>query len=134
MGGPCVTVDAHGGGAIGEGYSERYSIRKASGKDVETGAFMQPTGIDLSGLLCSRVEASVPPVQLGCDFQLVPNPLARVELPSAFRHNDRFYEEHLSSLLRHALARWWHRYLWQNSPGGHQRWRVAPAAAASATT
>jgi hypothetical protein len=86
-----VVVDSHGGGMIGEGYSERYSIRKASRKDVETGAFMQPTGIDVSGLLCSRVDASTPPAPMGRDFQLVPNPRARAQLPPAFRLPGTYY-------------------------------------------
>ena len=91
MGAPYASVDAHGGGVVGEGYTKRPAIRKVSGSEVRTGAFLEPTGIDLSGLLCSRVDASMPPPRMGADFQLVPNPLARVELPPAFRLPGTYY-------------------------------------------
>lgn len=91
MGSPYVTLDAKGGGVIGEGYVDRPAIRKISGSEVRTGAFLEPTGVDLSGLLCSRVDASTPPGPIGRDFQLVPNPLARVQLPSEFRLPGTYY-------------------------------------------
>ena len=85
IGPPYVTVDANAGKVIGEGYQHRDAIRKASGKEVPTGAFLLPTGEDLSGLLCSRVDAANQPSQMGDDFQLVPNPLARALQPDSFR-------------------------------------------------
>jgi hypothetical protein len=91
MGGPYVTLDADGGRMIGEGYRDRPAIRKVSGSEVRTGAFLEPTGVELSGLLCSRVDASVPRSPMGGDFQLVPNPLARVQLPPAFRLPGTYY-------------------------------------------
>lgn len=84
IGSPTVTLDGESGTVVGEGYQHRASISKASGAKVSTGAFLHPTGIALSGLLCSRVDASNHPTQMGADFQLVPNPLARAQLP-AFR-------------------------------------------------
>lgn len=85
IGGPTVTLDARTGTKLGEGYQYRVSISKASGSKVPTGAFLQPTGVALSGLLCSRIDATNQPTQLGGDFQLVPNPLARAQLPASFR-------------------------------------------------
>jgi hypothetical protein len=85
IGGPTVTLDARTGTLLGEGYQRRVSIAKASGSEVPTGAFLHPSGIALSGLLCSRVDAGNQPNQMGGDFQLVPNPLARAQLPTSFR-------------------------------------------------
>jgi hypothetical protein len=91
LGMPYVTVDPNGGGIVGDGYQQRYAIRKASGRDVPTGAFMQSYGADLSALLCSRVNVSRYPRPMGRDFQLVPNPLARARLPDSFRLPGTYY-------------------------------------------
>jgi hypothetical protein len=85
IGGPTVTLDGSSGTVLGEGYQRRVSIAKASGSQVPTGAFLHPRGLALSALLCSRVDAASGPTQLGGDFQLVPNPLARAQLPASFR-------------------------------------------------
>jgi hypothetical protein len=91
VGMPYVTVDPSGGGIVGDGYQQRRAIRKVSGSDVPTGAFLRPHGEDLSGLLCSRVSASKRPHCMGRDFQLVPNPLARARLPDTFRLPGTYY-------------------------------------------
>lgn len=64
MGAPYATLDSEGGGVLGEGYTDRPAIRKRSGNEVRTGAFLEPTGVDLSGLLCSRADASTPAATL----------------------------------------------------------------------
>ena len=85
IGGPTVTLDARSGTVLDEGYQRRVSISKASGSKVSTGAFLHQTGVALSGLLCSRIDAANQPEQMGGDFQLVPNPLAHTQLPNSFR-------------------------------------------------
>jgi hypothetical protein len=85
LGAPYVTLDPNGGGVIGEGYQTRFSIAKTSGSSVQTGVFLQASGKNLSGLVCSRVDADDQPQVMGQDFQLVANPLARVQLPQSFK-------------------------------------------------
>jgi hypothetical protein len=43
--------------------------------------FQKPEYNGLSALLCSRVDAANRPAEMGSDFQLAPNPHAKVPLP-----------------------------------------------------
>jgi hypothetical protein len=91
IGAPSVTLDGRTGEKLGEGYQYRISIEKASGAKVPTAAFLDAANSALSGLLCSRVDAGNQPVQLGENFQLVPNPMATTLLPAAFRLPGTYY-------------------------------------------
>jgi hypothetical protein len=67
------------------GFEVRPSLAKASGSLVDTGVFLHEGYEALSGLLVSRADVVNRPEHLGDDFQLLPNPVARVPLPSTFR-------------------------------------------------
>lgn len=67
------------------GYEFRDVLPKASGRLVDTGVFLHKEYEGLSGLLVSRIDVVNRPDKLGADFQLLPNPVAGVPLPSDFR-------------------------------------------------
>lgn len=85
IGPPTVSLEGRSGKVLEEVYQRRVAIPKANGAVVPTGAFLHDTGVSLSGLLCSRVDVANYPAQLGAVFQFVPNPLARAQVPEAFR-------------------------------------------------
>lgn len=91
IGAPYVSLDGRTGRKLGEGYQRRIAIIKSRGAEVPTGAFMHESGTALSGLLCSRVDAANQPDEMGADFQLVPNPLAKVALPASFRLPGKYF-------------------------------------------
>ena len=80
-----IVLDRETLAQVGGGYHFRDNIRKASGVGVDSGVFQREEYSGLSGLLCSRVDAANHPAALGTDFQLVPNPHAKVPLPKEFR-------------------------------------------------
>ena len=63
-----------------------------SGADVATAVFEQDEYAKLSGLLCSRIDVVNQPAEMGRDFQLVPNPNAKVGLPAGFRLPGTYFE------------------------------------------
>jgi hypothetical protein len=90
VGQPYLVIDPGAGKASGSGYPFRDHVVKASKKDakegedpakVPTGVFQQQLYNGLSALLCSRVDAANRPAEMGDDFQLAPNPHAKVPLP-----------------------------------------------------
>jgi hypothetical protein len=91
VGAPYVSIDGRTGNKLREGYQHRIAITKSGGAQVPTGAFMHESGIALSGLLCSRVDAANQPEEMGGNFQLVPNPLARVQMPHSFRLPGQYF-------------------------------------------
>lgn len=69
---------------------------------VTTGVFQDGEHNGLSGLLCSRVEVANRRGEFGSDFQLVPNPHARVPLPESFRLKGDILRRHTRrKRLRH---------------------------------
>ena len=80
-----VTIDRDTLEVTGGGHQYRAALRRASGSEVPTAAFLNPEYPGLSGLLCSRVDAANRPARLGGDFQVVPNALSRAPLPDALR-------------------------------------------------
>jgi hypothetical protein len=89
LGPPYLVVDDRGK-TSGSGYLFRDHVVKAPKKDakegeepakVATGVFQQQEYNGLSALLCSRVDAANRPAEMGDDFQLAPNPHAKVPLP-----------------------------------------------------
>jgi hypothetical protein len=76
---------------VEHGYAFQDRIKKASGIDVATGLFDREEYSGLSGLLCSRVDAVNRPHDFGADFQLAPNPNAKVPLPPDFRLRGEYF-------------------------------------------
>ena len=83
------------------GYNFRGHITKEPKKDAkvgdeptktDTGVFQQKEYAPLSALLCSRVDAANRRGEFGSDFQLAPNPHARVPLPEGFRLRGTLFE------------------------------------------
>jgi hypothetical protein len=97
VGPPNVSVDVKAMKLVGSGYEFRGFIQKTSkedGKEVEkipTGIFQQNEYAWLSGLLCSRAEATNRPSEMGDDYQLAPNLHATVRLPESFRLRGTYY-------------------------------------------
>jgi hypothetical protein len=91
IGAPSVSLDGRTGEKLSDGYQLQYSIAKARGAEVPTGSFLHDSGIQLSGLLCSRVDAANQPDEMVANFQLVPNPMARSPLPPAFRLPGKYF-------------------------------------------
>lgn len=77
---------------VDSGFHVRTAITKASGSDVATGVFEQDRYANVSGLLCSRIDAVNQPAEMGRDFQLLPNPNAKTSLPAAFRLPGTYFE------------------------------------------
>jgi hypothetical protein len=91
IGAPYVSLEGRTGAKLSEGHQRRFSITKLRGAKVSTGAFVHESGMALSGLLCSRVDAANQPGEMGANFQLVPNPLASVPLPTGFRLPGKYF-------------------------------------------
>jgi hypothetical protein len=91
IGSPYVAIDPTTSKAVEVGYQFRDAIKKASGVSVSTGVFHRKEYSGLSGLLCSRIDAANQPDAMGGDFQLVPNPWAKVPLPDKFRLNGAYF-------------------------------------------
>jgi hypothetical protein len=100
VGAPYISIDRETGKATGSGHHFRDHIQKEPKKDakegdkpaiVATGVFQQKEYDGLSGLLCSRVDAANRPAEMGDDFQLAPNPHAKVPLPESFRLRGTYY-------------------------------------------
>lgn len=85
VGHPYLSIDRQTGRATGGGYQYRSALAKSSGRLVDTGVFLHQEFAGLSGMLVSRVDVVNRPKILGADFQLVPNPVARVPLPDSLR-------------------------------------------------
>jgi hypothetical protein len=96
VGSPYVVIDAHTLKQVDAGYQFRDKIVKASGSFVPTGVFHLDEYTGLSALLCSRVDAVNQPEQMGADFQLIPNPRAKIGLPDGFRLKGTYFRiEHM---------------------------------------
>lgn len=80
IGPPYIGIDGDTLKPVDSGYKFRKTITKLSGAPVPTGVFQSDEYAGLSGLLCSRVNAVNQPEEMGSDFQLVPNPQAKVRL------------------------------------------------------
>jgi hypothetical protein len=91
IGSPYVVIDAHTLTQVDAGYQFRDKIVKASGSVVATGVFHLDEYTGLSALLCSRVDAVNQPEEMGADFQLVPNPRAKISLPDGFRLKGTYF-------------------------------------------
>ena len=100
LGPPYLVVDDRGK-TSGSGYLFRDHVVKAPKKDakegeepakVATGVFEQQEYSGLSALLCSRVDAANRPAEMGDDFQLAPNPHAKVPLPKGLWLRGVYYE------------------------------------------
>ena len=91
VGSPYIAIDPNTSKAVESGYQFREAIAKASGSAVATGVFEDGQYCGLSGLLCSRVDAANHPVEMGADFQLAPNPHAKVALPRDLRFKGVYY-------------------------------------------
>jgi hypothetical protein len=91
LGSPYIAIDRETSKAVGAGYQFRDTIKKALGAKVSTGVFHQSEYAGLSGLLCSRVDVVNQPEQMGTDFQLVPNPWAKVPLPQKLRLKGTYF-------------------------------------------
>ncbi len=91
IGAPYIVIDRKTAKTIGAGYQFRDKIVKVAGKSVSTGVFLQDDSKNLSGLLCSRIDAVNQPEKMGDEFQLVPNPQAAVPLPKSFRLEGTFF-------------------------------------------
>jgi hypothetical protein len=101
VGAPYVVVDRKTLEATGSGYHFRDNIAKEPKKDVKegeapakvaTGVFQQKEYEGLSALLCSRADAANRSGEMGDDFQLAPNPHARVPLPTGFQLRGVYYD------------------------------------------
>jgi hypothetical protein len=91
VGGPYMAIDSRTAKVVETGYQFRSAIAKASGSLVGAGVFEDGEYCGLSGLLCSRVDAANQPQEMGGDFQLVPNPHAKVALPRDLRFKGIYY-------------------------------------------
>lgn len=91
VGAPYAVIDAATTRQVDAGYLFRNAIAKSSGASVTTGLFQSEAHAGLSGLLCSRVDVVNQPSDMGADFQLAPNPNARIPLPDALRLNGTYY-------------------------------------------
>jgi hypothetical protein len=101
VGAPYLVIDRGTGKAKRSGYHFRDHVVKEPKKDakegdqptkVPTGVFQQEEYNGLSALLCSRVDAANRPGEMGGDFQLAPNPHAKVPLPKGFRLRGVYYD------------------------------------------
>lgn len=101
VGAPYAQFNIREGSITRVGYEFRSHITKEPKKDakegtdaakVDTGVFQQDEYAALSGLLCSRVDAANHPGEMDNDFQLAPNPHAKVPLPEGFRFRGTFFE------------------------------------------
>lgn len=101
VGAPYVVIDRETGKATGSGYHFRDHVTKGPKKGapqgeeaakVATGVFQRAEYSGLSALLCSRVDAASRPGEMGDDFQLAPNPHAKVSLPEGFRLRGDYYD------------------------------------------
>jgi hypothetical protein len=91
VGNPYMAIDRKTAETVETGYQFRNAIAKKSGSTVSTGVFENGEYCGLSGLLCSRVDAANHPEDMGQDFQLVPNPHAKVQLPKSLRLKGTYY-------------------------------------------
>ena len=103
VGAPYMEISRKTLTAVGGGYHFRDHIVKTPGEKpeqgtgsrepakVSTGVFQDKEHLGLSALLCSRIQAASRHGEFGDDFQLVPNPHARVPLPEAFRLRGTYY-------------------------------------------
>jgi hypothetical protein len=99
VGSPYIAIDRDTSKPVEAGYQFRDAIKKTSGAPVSTGIFHKSGYSGLSGLLCSRVDAVNQPEDMGADFQLVPNPWAKVSLPETFRLNGTYFRiEHTNDV------------------------------------
>jgi hypothetical protein len=89
---PYVAVDQKSLKEVDSGYLFRCAItKKSNSSNVETGVFLNEKYAGLSGLLCSKLDVANQPDEMGKNFQLVPNPKARVQLPSGFRLRGTYF-------------------------------------------
>lgn len=91
LGSPYMAIDPKTSNVVEAGYQFRDTIKKSSGAPVSTGVFHRSEYAGLSGLLCSRVDAANQPEQMGADFQLVPNPWAKIPLPEKLRLKGTYF-------------------------------------------
>ena len=92
VGAPYVALNPKSGEVIDKGYQFRDAIHKASSSEpIPCGVFQQKSYAGLSALLCSRVDGFNEPKEMGLDFQLVPNPHAKIPLPPHFRLKGAYF-------------------------------------------
>ena len=91
VGSPYIMIDRDSLKQVAAGFQFRNAIVKVSGEAIPTGVFHLEEYSGLSGLLCSRVDAVNRPQEMGADFQLVPNPWAKVPLPDGFRLRGTYF-------------------------------------------
>jgi hypothetical protein len=98
VGAPNVTFNRTTMQAVGRGYEFRDKIMKTprekekEGTNVATGVFQSKDYSGLSALLCSRVDAANRPGEMGDDFQIAPNPHAKVPWPEGLRLRGVHYD------------------------------------------
>lgn len=85
VGDPYIVVNKDTLTVVDSGYQVQDVIKKASEAEVKSGVFLQEECATISGLLCSRIDAVNRPDKFGADFQLAPNPHAKIPLPDKFR-------------------------------------------------
>ena len=100
VGAPYLLINRATGKATRSGYSFRDHVVKEPKKGAKegderaraaTGVYQQKEYNGLSALLCSRVDAANRPGEMGADFQLAPNPHAKIPLPEGFRLRGVYY-------------------------------------------
>jgi hypothetical protein len=97
VGPPYISLDPHKSQPVDVGYIFRDTIKRHSGSEVSTGIFLLDEYTNLSGLLCSRIDAANQPEKMGADFQLVENRRAKAPLPDMFRLKGTFFRIEKSS-------------------------------------
>jgi len=80
IGAPYVSINPQTLDMISSGYQQRTEIVKGR-KQIETALFLRDEYKMVSAALCSRIDVSNQPPEMGADFELAFNPLARNPLP-----------------------------------------------------
>ena len=73
-----LLLDRHTGKIVGEQNEPRFSIPKASGKHVETMTFLEKGLEGISAIVGSYADVTCHRTELGFDFEVAHNPMARV--------------------------------------------------------
>jgi hypothetical protein len=91
VGPPYISLDPHTSRPVDVGHIFRDTIKRQSGSEVPTGIFLLDGYTNVSGLLCSRIDAVNQPETMGADFQLVENRRAKAPMPDMFRLKGTFF-------------------------------------------